>query len=245
MEEVKQIIKEKEYVHDNKENEYASKGVAGTGLGLGIAGTALGLWALARNRGGFIGGGMPENVNINTVSDAISGRSGAVAPTAFMAWEKGCEEALALTNTIWGLKVNTQEQMYAHREVDVAEKFGLYKSQVDADFGLYKSQVEGDFGLYKSQRDLYDVLNERYSVKFNDLDKKVAVLEATRPYQDRLIQCEIDRAFTASINYTDKKTCRAIYGVVGLPSTPTVNVLEGANPWGCNCRSQASAPAAQ
>lgn len=76
MEEVKQIIKEKEYVHDNKENEYASKGVAGTGLGLGIAGTALGLWALARNRGGFIGGGMPENVNINTVSDAISGRSG-------------------------------------------------------------------------------------------------------------------------------------------------------------------------
>ena len=229
MEEVKQIIKEKEYVHDDKENEYASKGVAGTGLGLG----------------GLIGGGMPENVNINTVSDAISGRSGAAAPTAFMAWEKGCEEALALTNTIWGLKVNTQEQMYAHREVDVAEKFQLWKSQVDADFGLYKSQIDGDFGLYKSQRDLYDVLNERYANKFNELDKKVAVLEATRPYQDRLIQCEIDRAFTASINYTDRKTCRAIYGVVGLPSTPTVTVLEGANPWGCNCRSQASAPSAE
>ena len=124
--------------------------------------------------------------------------------------------------------------MYAHRETDVAEKFSLWKSQVDA-----------DFGLYKTSRDLYDVLNERYGAKFNELDKKVAVLEATRPYQDRLIQCEIDRAFTASINYTDKKTCRAIYGVVGLPSTPTVNVLEGANPWGCNCRSQASAPAAQ
>lgn len=235
MEEVKQIIKEKEYVHDDKENDYASKGVAGTGLGLGIAGTALGLWALARNRGGLIGGGgMPENVNINTVSDAISGRSGATAPTAFMAWEKGCEESLALTNAMWGLKVNTQEQMYAHREVDVAEKFGLYKSQ-----------IEGDFGLYKSQRDLYDVLNERYSAKFNDLDKKVAVLEATRPYQDKLIQCEIDRAFTASINYTDRKTCRAIYGVVGLPSTPTVTVLEGANPWGCNCRTQTSAPSAE
>lgn len=247
MEEVKQIIKEKEYVHDEKENDYASKGVAGTGLGLGIAGTALGLWALARNRGGIIGGGgMPENVNINTISDAISGRSaGAAAPTAFMAWEKGCEEALALTNTIWGLKVNTQEQMYAHREVDVAEKHQLWRSQIDADFGLYRSQIEGDFNLYRSQRDLYDVLNERYANKFNELDKKVAVLEATRPYQDRLIQCEIDRAFTASINYTDKKTCRAIYGVVGLPSTPTVTVLEGANPWGCNCPGQASVPSAQ
>jgi hypothetical protein len=239
--EVKEVIKEKEYVHGDRDYDYdygrdrfASKGVAGAGLGLGIAGTALGLWALSR-RGGFgFGGGMPENVNINTVSDAIAGRSGG-APTAFQAWEKGCSEALALTNAMWGLKVNTLNEMYAHRDVDVNEKFQLWKSQVDADFGLYKSQIDGDFGLYKSQRDLYDVLNERYSAKFNDLDKKVAVLEATRPYQDRLIQCEIDRAFTASINYTDRKTCRAIYGVVGLPSTPTVTVLEGANPFGCNC----------
>lgn len=244
MEEVKEVIKEKEYVHGDKNKNYATKGEA---LGVGIPALALaGISALAlwnRNRSG-IGSGMPENVNINTVSDAVSGRSG-TAPTAFQAWEKGCSEALALTNAMWGLKVNTQEQMYAHREVDIAEKFGLYKSQVDADFGLYKSQVEGDFGLYKSQRDLYDVLNERYSSKFNELDKKVAVLEATRPYQDRLIQCEIDKAFTASINYTDRKTCRALYGVVGLPSTPTVTVLEGANPWGCNCARQTSAPSAQ
>ena len=119
--------------------------------------------------------------------------------------------------------MNTQEQMYAHRETDVAEKFQLWKSQVDA-----------DLGLYKVSRDLYDVLNERYGNKFNELDKKVAVLEATRPYQDKLIQCEIERAFTAAVNYTDRKTCRAIYGVVGLPSTPTVTVLEGANPYGCN-----------
>lgn len=171
---------------------------------------------------------MPENVNINTTTGGWGGSS-AVAPTAFQAWEKECEDAIALTNTIWGLKVNTQDQMYAHRETDVAEKFQLYKSQIDA-----------DFGLYKTSRDLYDVLNERYANKFNELDKKVAVLEATRPYQDRLIQCEIDRAFTASINYTDRKTCRAIYGVVGLPSTPTVTVLEGANPFGCNCQRAAS-----
>jgi hypothetical protein len=108
--------------------------------------------------------------------------------------------------------MNTMQTMAQTREVDVREKFGLYKTQ----------------------RDLYDVLNERYAQKFNDLDRKVAVLEATRPYQDRLIQCDIEKALGTAINYTDKKTCRAIYGVVGLPSTQTVTVLEGANPFGCN-----------
>lgn len=218
------VVKEKEIVHDDENKDYASKGVGNAGLTLGIIGTGLGLWALSRNRGGLFGGGagMPENVNINTVSDAIAGRSSG-APTAFQAWEKGCSEALALTNAMWGLKVNTQEQMYAHRETDVAEKFQLWKSQVDA-----------DFGLYKVSRDLYDVLNERYASKFNELDKKVAVLEATRPYQDRLIQCEIDRAFSTAINYADRLDCRNIKGILGLPSTPTVTVLEGAT---C-CRSR-------
>ena len=218
------VMKEKEIVHDNDEKDYASKGVGNAGLTLGIIGSGLGLWALSRNRGGILGGGagMPENVNINTVSDAIAGRS-ASAPTAFQAWEKGCEDAIALTNAMWGLKVSSMQADYDHRQTDIAEKFSLWKSQVDA-----------DFGLYKTSRDLYDVLNERYGSKFNELDKKVAVLEATRPYQDKLIQCEIERAFTAAVNYTDRKTCRAIYGVVGLPSTPTVTVLEGANPYGCN-----------
>lgn len=206
------VVKEKEIIHDDEEKDYASKGVGNAGLTLGIIGTGLGLWALSRNRGGMFGGGsgMPENVNINTVSDAIAGRSSG-APTAFQAWEKGCSEALALTNAMWGLKVNTQNEMYAHRETDVAEKFQLWKSQVDA-----------DFGLYKTSRDLYDVLNERYANKFNELDKKVAVLEATRPYQDRLIQCEIDKAFTAAINYTKFLDCRNVKGRLVLPDTPTV-----------------------
>jgi len=214
----KEVIGKK--VHEDGKHEYASKGVAGSGLGLGIAGTALGLMALWGRNGGLFGGGssMPENININT--DGSSSGSG--APSTFEAWEKSCEDAIKLTNTLWGLKVNTQEQMYAHRERDINEKFQLYKSQIDADHSLYRSQIEADFGLYKSQRDLYDVLNERYGAKFAELDKKVAVMEATRPYQDRLIQCEIDKAFNASICYTDKKTCRMIQGQVVLPNTPTV-----------------------
>ena len=228
--ETKQVVEKKVY-EDGKKN-YATKGEA---LGIGIPALVLGgvaaasLWG--RNRGIAGISGMPENVNINAFGTAANGTN---APTAFQAWEKECSDALALTNELWGMKLNTEREMYAHRETDVREKHELWRSQINA-----------DFGLYKSQRDLYDVLNERYTEKFNALDKKVAVLEATRPYQDRLIQCEIDRAFNASVNYTDKKTCRAIYGVVGLPSTPTVTVLEGANPFGCNCPAQASStPAA-
>lgn len=50
------------------------------------------------------------------------------------------------------------------------------------------------------------------------LTVKVAVSAAIRPYQDKLIQCEIERAFTAGINYVDKKTCNVIYGVTCLPN---------------------------
>lgn len=233
----KEVIEKKVYVHDNEKKEYASKGVAGTALGLGIAGTALALWG--RGNGLGIGGqAAPENVNIN----ATGGSSPGSAPTAFQSWEKACDDRIALTNEMWGLKMNTMTQMYDHRQADVAEKFSLWKGQVDADFALYKSNRDSydsmmeklnaaSFGLYKEQRDNYDRVNARIA----ELETKVAVGSAVRPYQDRLLQCEIDRAYTASVNYTDRKTCRALYGVVGLPSTPTVSVLEGANPYGCDC----------
>lgn len=249
---MKEIIKEKEYVHGSDHKEYASKGTGNAALTTGIIGTALGAAALwGRGRGfGLFGNGTPENVNINTLTDTVASRGG--APTAFQAWEKGCEEALALTNTIWGLKVNTQEQMYAHRDTDVSEKFGLWKSQVDGDFGNYKVSRDlydnmndklntAAFGLYKGQRDLYDTLNERYSAKFCELDKKVYGMEVANLYQNKIIQMGMEGVLKDSMCYTDKKTCRALYGVVGLPSTPTVNVLEGANPYGCNCRTQTSA----
>lgn len=157
----------------------------------------------------------------------------------------------AKLNEMWGLKVNTLNQMYAHRDTDVAEKFALWKSQVDGDFGLYKSQVDGDFGLYKSIRDLYDNQTEKLNnaafglyknqrdgfdvlnARISCLEKEVAVGAAIRPYQDKLIQCEIERAFTAGINYVDKKTCNVIYGVTCLPNEPTTTGLVGRNANGC------------
>lgn len=66
-----------------------------------------------------------------------------------------------------------------------------------------------------------------------DLKAQVAINSAIRPYQDKLIQCEIDKAFTAGINYTNQKTCNVLYGQLVLPSTPTVTGYAGATRCGC------------
>ena len=234
--EAKQIVEKKVYEEGRK--NYASEGKGNAALALGIVGTALGAGALWGRRGGLFGGsyGTPENVNIN----ANMGGGGQVAPTAFEAYSKGCDEVLALTNEIWGLKVNTQNLMYDHRDMDINEKFQLWKSQVDADFGLYKSTRDSFdaltakhnadvFALYKGSRDGFDALAGRIS----ELEKKVAVNEAVRPYQDKLLQCHINEAFSAAVNYTDRKTCRAIMGELVLPSTPTVTGYASYNPCAC------------
>lgn len=179
---------------------------------------------------------MPENVNINTTT---GGAGSSTAPTAFQAWEKSCDDAIDLTNAMWGLKVGSMQADYEHRNTDVAEKFSLWKSQVDGDFGLYKVSRDlydtmndklnnASFGLYKEGRDNYDKLSARLCA----LEKEVAVGEAIRPYQDKLIQCEIEKAYTAGINYTDRRTCRMIQGQLVLPSTPTVT---GYQSFCCGC----------
>ncbi|MCM1555888.1 MAG: hypothetical protein NC048_10420 [Bacteroides sp.] len=227
---VKEVVEKKVYEDGaNRRGRYATQGEA---LGVGIPALVLGGVAAAgmlfgRNRFG-LGNGTPENVNI--VNGGSAGSS--VAPSVFNAFSKECEDVLGLTKSMYGLKIGTMQQMFDNRERDTAEKFSLFKSQVD-----------GDFGLYKSMRDLYDNVNERYAAKFNDLDKKVAVLEAVRPYQDRLIQCEIDRVAVAALNYTDRKTCRMIEGQVVLPSTPTVTGYGSYRSCGCPAQT-AAAPAA-
>lgn len=194
----KETVKEvpSEYYHDRYGHDrYASKGVAGTGLGLGIAGTALGLLALGRGNGLNLFGnsGMPENVNINNLG------SGGSSPTSFQTWSKECDDMLALTNEMWGLKMGTLNEARNAREVDVNEKFQLWKSQVDADFGLYKSTRDGldsvgqrlndsAFSLYKSQRDSYDRLSQRISA----LETREAVNAAVEPWRAKVLDMRIN-----------------------------------------------------
>lgn len=111
---------------------------------------------------------------------------------------------------MWGLKVSTMNNARAAREVDVNEKFQIWKSQVDADFNLYKSQVDADFGLYKSTRDGFDVLNTKLtdstfglyksqrdnfdalSARIGALETKQAVADAVEPWRAKVLDMRIN-----------------------------------------------------
>lgn len=225
----------------------ASRGVAGAGLGLGIAGTALGLAALAKTGGlgglnlfGGTGISTPDNVNINNVGGGASGYSWGCAPSVFDVLAKENQDVFNAQKALYDYALLDQNQRFIDRQGLNAELFGVYKSQIDADFGLYKSQRDANdltnnritneiFSLYKETRDKDDEIKKELC----DLKAMVAINSAVRPYQDKLIQCEIDKAFTAGINYTDKKTCNVLYGQVVLPNTPEVTGFVGANMCGC------------
>lgn len=66
---------------------------------------------------------------------------------------------------------------------------------------------------------------------FETIKDYTIISDETR--QKLTIYCEIERAFTAGINYVDKKTCNVIYGVTCLPNEPTTTGLVGRNANGC------------
>lgn len=247
VEKVKEVPYDGYYGYGYGRRDINSK--ANAGLTLGIIGTALGAWSLFGNRrnGGLLGStglgsgsGMDANIAIASCGLSSSTANGVNAPTAFQAWEKECENTLALQAALYNQALNYQNNRFADRQQLNSELFATWKGQIDADFNLYKSTRDSfdavaathnrdAFALYKSQRDADDDIRKELS----DLKAQVAINAAVRPYQDKLIQCEIDKAFTAGINYTDRKTCKAIYGEVMLPSTPTVTGYVGANQCGC------------
>ena len=226
-----------------------------------IIGTVLGAAALWGRNGGGIGsilggggasgfgggGSSPANININGGYGTATASCGHVCPTAFEAYEKSCDDAIALTSAIYNQRIKSLNEATAAREVDVREKFGLYKSQVDADFGLYvnnrdnidrvNNRINAElFDLYKYTRDKDDETRKELC----DLKAQVAIAAAVRPYQDRLLQTETAEAFNKAINYVDRRLCRVVEGQVVLPNTPVVTGFGGY----CCCGSNQQAAAA-
>ena len=66
--------------------------------------------------------------------------------------------------------------------------------------------------------------------KINEVDKKVDMMAAVRPYQDALINCKIDNVALVSDFNLARRTCRMITGELVLPSTPTVTGYASYNP---------------
>lgn len=204
---------ENKYVveHESKSDKYAKKCVGNTALGLSIG--ALGLMLL---NGGL---GFNWGNNWNNCNSCNN------APSVFQTWQKECEDNVALTSAIYQGRITELNERFADRQTINQEMFGLYKSQIDA-----------DFALYKGQRDNYDVLAN----KISELEKQVAIGNAVRPYQDKLIMCEINDARKDAQYSLDRRTCRMIAGELVLPNSPTVTGYASYNP--CSC--PASTPAA-
>lgn len=179
------------------------------GTGLGLGIAGTALWLLS----GGLGGGLFGN---------RAGVAGAAALGAEGIVEK--EDKCELINGMWSLAYQGQNARFNDRQVINSEMFSLYKSQVDA-----------DFGLYKSTRDGFDITNARIS----DLETKIAVLTATRPYQDALIQSDIRRVAEHADFNLFRRTCRMITGELVLPNEPTVTGYPSYNP----CRQAAATPA--
>ena len=202
-------LKEKEVIYDENYRGGNVRGRADAGLALGIVGTVLGGAALLGKGGigAILGGAAAPSVTLN-----------AGGCTPFNAYAKECEDVVALTSAMYNLKIGTMQAAQVARDVDVAEKFGLYKDNRDNIDSENNRINEELFSLYKYTRDKDDETNNKISC----LAQQVAINSAVRPYQDKLIQCEIEKAVTGLFNYIDKKTCKMLEGIVTLPLEPTV-----------------------
>lgn len=204
------IIKETQVIRDHDYGGGNTRAKANWALGLGILGSAAGVTALARQGGigGIVGGPAPvSHVTYNT---------GPVCPTSVLV--KECDDVLAITKGYYDLSISGMRQAAQAREVDVAEKFGLFINNRNSIDALKDQSTAAFFDLYKYTRDKDDDISDRISA----LEVKVAKAEAVRPYQDELILCKInDVAKDAAFNLW-KRTCRMIEGVTALPLTPEV-----------------------
>ena len=192
-------------------DKYATKAKANAGLTTGIIGTSLaGLLALgAIGKGGGLlnlGGGCP-NPGVPQ-GDLYNER-------------KETEDYIELTKQYYEAQIATNSKIDKNF-------FDLYKFNVDNSFGLYKNQVDNSFALYKGQRDQADVL----MAKIADVEKKVDIMGAVRPYQDALINAKIDNVALVGDFNLARRTCKMIQGELVLPSTPTVTGYPSYSP--CN-----------
>ena len=209
------IIKETQVIRDHDYGGWGGnvRGKANAGITLGIIGTVLGGAALARQGGigGILGGGAAPSTSSVTYNS-----SPAVCPSSLLV--KECDDVLAITKGYYDLAISGMRQAAQTREVDVAEKFGLFINNRNSIDALSERTNAAFFDLYKYTRDKDDETSDKIAA----LEAQVAVSNAVRPYQDKLIQCEIEKNFTWLKNYVDRKTCKMIEGVVTLPLTPEV-----------------------
>ena len=171
-------------------HDVPSMAKANAGLTLGIIGTALGALNGMGNGSGLLSG-------------LFGGGCGS------------CSKNAGITNEELYIERSQAAEYLATTKQYYEGMIQTNKSITDAFFDSYKRDVDNSFMLYKSQRDADDVLAKR----IDEVDKKVDVMAAVRPYQDALINAKIDNvAQNADFNLF-KRTCRMLQGELVLPDT--------------------------
>lgn len=185
-------------------HKYASNSKANAGLTTGIIGTSLaGLLALgALGKGTGLLGGLGMN-NCDCPNPGL--------PQGSLYNErKETADYIELTKKYYESQIATNEK--------IDKNF----------FDLYKFNVDNSFALYKGRRDANDAI----MAKIADVEKKVDIMGAIRPYQDALINSKIDNVALVGDFNLARRTCRMLTGELVLPSTPTVTGYASYNP--CN-----------
>jgi hypothetical protein len=175
-------------------HDVPSMAKANAGLTLGIIGTALGALNGLGNGTGLLSG---------LLGGGCAG---------------SCSKNAGITNEELYIERSQAAEYLATTKQYYEGMIQTNKHITDAFFDSYKRDVDNSFMLYKSQRDADDVLAKR----IDEVDKKVDVMAAIRPYQDALINAKIDNV-AANANFNlEKRTCKMISGQLVLPSTPTI-----------------------
>lgn len=136
---------------------------------------------------------------------------------------KQCADHVQFVNDMWRTSYNQQNQRFEDRQTINQEMFGIYSAMRNGFDIINDAANKNAFDLYKYSRDNKDEL----AGQIGELKTEVAVLKATRPYQDALIQCDIRRVAEHADFNLWRRTCRMISGEVVLPNTPTVTGYNG------------------
>lgn len=84
------------------------------------------------------------------------------APTAFQAWEKSCEDTLALQGGLYQWALTQQNQRFEDRERLNSELFGVYIDGRNRTDALIEKNNTDHFNLYKYTRNADDDILMRF-----------------------------------------------------------------------------------
>lgn len=132
-------------------------------------------------------------------------------------------ESLFLEREVCHNYLETTKQYYEGRLQNKEELTNAF-------FDAYKRDIDNTFAVYKYTRDSNDAMN----AKIAEVEKKVDIMAAIRPYQDALIDCKINTNALIGRYDLDKRTCRMIEGQLVLPSTPVISGYGSYSACACN-----------